>query len=47
MGRRLQGMKRFFAAHLKAANVALILDGGKEGAMWEYFIRTANKRGDQ
>ena len=47
MGRRLQGMKRFFSAHLKAANVALILDGGKEGAMWEYFIRTANKRGDQ
>jgi hypothetical protein len=47
IGRRLQGMKRFFAAHLKAANVALILDGGKEGAMWEYFIRTANKRGDQ
>jgi hypothetical protein len=47
LGRRLQGLKRFFAAHIKAANVALILDGGKEGAMWEYFIRTANKRGDQ
>ena len=47
MGRRIQGLKRFWAAHIKAATVAQILDGGKEGPMWEYFIRTANKRGDQ
>ena len=47
MGRRIQGLKRFWAAHIKAATVAQILDGGKEGPMWEYFIRSANKRGDQ
>ena len=47
MGRRIQGLKRFWAAHIKAATVSQILDGGKEGPMWEYFIRSANKRGDQ
>jgi len=47
IGRLLQGVKKFGAAHFKVANIAVILDGGKEGAMWEYFIRTANKAGDK
>ena len=47
IGRILQGVKKFGSAHFKVANIAVILDGGKEGAMWEYFIRTANKAGDK
>jgi hypothetical protein len=47
IGRLLQGVKKFGSAHFKVANIAVILDGGKEGAMWEYFIRTANKAGDK
>lgn len=46
-GRAVQGLKRFWAAHVKAATWARILDGGKDGGpMWEYFVRNANERGD-
>lgn len=48
MGRAAQGLKRFWAAHIKAATWARVLDGGKDGGpMWEYFVRSANTRGDQ
>ena len=47
LGRYAQSLKRFWASHIKAATIARILDGGKDGGkMWEYFIRTANMRGD-
>jgi hypothetical protein len=47
MGRAMQGMRRFFAAHVKVATWARILDGGKDGGpVWEYFVRSANERGD-
>lgn len=47
LGRYAQGLKRFWASHIKAATIARVLDGGKDGGpMWEYFIRTANERGD-
>lgn len=47
MGRALQGLKRFWASHIKAATWARVMDGGKDGGpMWEYFIRSANERGD-
>jgi hypothetical protein len=46
-GRIAQGVKGFFASHLKAPNIARILDGGKDGGpVWEHFIRTANDRAD-
>jgi len=39
---------RFIAAHLKAASVVRILDGGKDdGLLWNYLIRPANKSGDK
>jgi hypothetical protein len=48
LGRYAQTLKRFATAHIKAALAARILDGGKDGgAMWEYFIRSANKSGDK
>lgn len=48
LGRALAGLKRFWAAHIKAATWARVLDGGKDGGpMWEYFVRSANERGDQ
>jgi len=48
MGRAVQGLKRFRAAHIKAATWARVMDGGKDGGpMWEYFVRSANERGDQ
>lgn len=47
MGRALQGLKRFWASHIKAATWARIMDGGKDGGpVWEYFVRSANERGD-
>lgn len=48
LGRALQGMRNFGAAHIKAATWARIFDGGKDGGpVWEYFVRSANERGDQ
>jgi len=47
LGRALQAMRNFGAAHIKAATLARILDGGKDGGpVWEYFVRAANERGD-
>lgn len=47
LGRVAQGLKRFWASHIKAAIWARVMDGGKDGGpMWEYFIRVANERGD-
>lgn len=47
LGRFLQGMRNFGAAHIKAATWARIFDGGKDGGpVWEYFIRPANERAD-
>jgi len=47
MGRAVQGLKRFWASHIKAATWARVMDGGKDGGpMWEYFVRVANERGD-
>lgn len=47
MGRAVQGLKRFWASHIKAATWARVLDGGKDGGpMWEYFVRSANEAGD-
>ncbi|GAB3190779.1 JAB domain-containing protein [Hydrogenophaga aquatica] len=48
MGRAVQGLKRFWSAHIKAATWARIMDGNKDGGpMWDYFVRSANERGDQ
>lgn len=47
MGRKVASLKSFFASHVKAATWARIMDGGKDGgAVWQYFIRPANERGD-
>jgi len=46
-GRAVQGLKRFWAAHIKTATYARVMDGGKDGGpVWEYIIRPANERGD-
>lgn len=47
MGRALASMKNFYASHIKAATWARIMDGRNDGgAVWEYFVRPANVRGD-
>lgn len=47
MGRVLDSMKKFYASHIKAATWARVMDGGNDGgAVWEYFVRPANVRGD-
>lgn len=47
LGRVAQSLKNFYASHIKAATWARVMDGGKDGGpMWEYFIRSANERGD-
>jgi hypothetical protein len=46
-GRALQGLKNFWASHIKASTWARIMDGGQDGGpVWEYFIRSANEAGD-
>lgn len=48
LGRTVQRLKNFWAAHRKAAMLARTLDGEQDGGpMWEYFVRSANERGDQ
>lgn len=48
LGRALQGIRNFGAAHIKAATWARVFDGGKDGGVfWERFIRPANERADQ
>ena len=47
LGRWLQAVRNFGAAHIKAATLARVLDGGKDGGpMWETFVRSANAAGD-
>lgn len=47
LGRKVQSLKRFRASHYKVAMLARVLDGGKDGGpVWEYFVRSANERGD-
>lgn len=47
LGKALLKMRQFWASHIKSAMWARIMDGGKDGGpMWEYFIRSANERGD-
>lgn len=47
-GKLQQSLKRFYAEHIKAAIIARILDGGKDGGpMWEYLIRPANDAADR
>lgn len=47
LGRALSSIKEFGAAHIKAATLARIMDGGKDaGPLWEYLIRPANEAGD-
>jgi hypothetical protein len=47
LGRWAQTMKNFYASHIKAATWARVMDGGQDGGpMWEYFIRSANERGN-
>jgi len=47
MGRWAQKLRQFGAAHIKAAMVARVLDGGNDGGpVWEYLVRGANERGD-
>ena len=48
LGEKLVSVKSFFAAHIKAATWARIMDGGKDGGpVWEYLIRTANDAGNR
>lgn len=47
-GEALVRLKRFWAAHIKAATWARVMDGGKDGGpLWEYLIRGANEAGDR
>jgi len=47
IGRAVTAMKGFAAAHLKAASIVRIMDGGKDGGpLWNYLIRFANEAGD-
>lgn len=46
--RVMQTARRFGWAHIKAATLARILDGGKDGGpVWEYIVRPANEAGDR
>ena len=48
IGRSIETLTGFFAAHLKAAIVAQIMDGGKDGGpLWNYLIRSANNAGNK
>ena len=48
VGRSIETLTGFFAAHLKAAIVAQIMDGGKDGGpLWNYLIRSANTAGNK
>ena len=47
LGKKLQAVKAFGAAHVKAATWARIFDGGKDGGpVWEFIIRPANAAAD-
>jgi hypothetical protein len=43
VGLSVEAVGAFFAAHLKAAIIVQIMDGGKEaGKLWNYLVRSAN-----
>jgi hypothetical protein len=47
LGGALLGLKKFWSAHIKAATLARVMDGGRDGGpVWEYLIRGANEAGD-
>ena len=46
IGLTLQQLRRFWAAHIKAATWARIFDGDANGPVWNYLIRPANDRAD-
>lgn len=47
LGSALVGLKKFWSAHIKAATLARVMDGGKEGGpVWNAIIRGANEAGD-
>jgi hypothetical protein len=46
LGRSLASIRRFGAAHIKAATWARIMDGGEAGPLWQYIIRPANAAAD-
>ena len=47
IGRTVSKLQAFAAAHLKAASIARVLDGGKDdGPLWNTVIRTANAAAD-
>jgi hypothetical protein len=48
LGMAKQGLKGFWADHIKANTWARIIDGGKDGGeMWERIIRPANEAGNK
>lgn len=47
LGNKLLGLRKFYAAHLRAGTLARVLDGGKDGPVWEYLIEPANAAGDR
>jgi hypothetical protein len=47
LGRTLAAIKDFGAAHIKVATWARVMDGGKDGPVWEFLVRPANAAGDQ
>lgn len=46
LGKLAATLKRFWASHIKAGTWSYVMDGGEGGPMWEYFMRTANEKGD-
>jgi hypothetical protein len=47
LGKTLSALKGFATAHLKAAAIVRILDGGVDGGpLWQYLIRSSNERSD-
>ncbi len=47
IGRTVSKLQAFAAAHLKAASIARVMDGGKDdGPLWNTVIRTANAAAD-
>jgi len=47
LGKNILWLKQKGILHMKAAQLARIMDGGKDGGpVWEYLIRTANERGN-
>lgn len=45
-GRIGEGLRKFWYAHNKSAMLARVMDGDKDGPLWEYLVRSANESGD-